>query len=368
MTIESTSTTPTGKPAQSSGVGKGAAASANAGDAAGFLAMLSAADDALALPIDASGLTNNSGSLAGALLEEERDLSALNTDANALAEWLLAVPMPASQEVATRPNSRHGGLSAPVADAGASNLVSLPSRKTGKTLGTSELQQVQTTVHSPAVLQGQEQVARQIPDGKPVLMPEIVPLPIPDSREAPVVAMLIPLGERQLLEPIGIRVVPVDGAYSQPQSVSAPLGMDGVVSTQSSAPMDTYVAEQVKYWISQDVKSAELTLDGLGFSPVEVSISMQGNEAQVEFRTDESTAREAIEQASEQLKESLLRQGVVLAGMSVGASHDGGASGQDRRQRDAEGRQAKMTVLEPLQVAGASRQPISMGRAVDLFV
>lgn len=367
MTIESTSATPTGKPAQSSGVGKGTAASAGAGGAAGFLSMLSAADDALALPTDASALTNNSGSLTGALLDDERDLSALNKDANALAEWLLAVPIPSPQEVASRPNSRHGGLPAPVADAGASNLTSLPSRKPGKTLGTSELQQVQTAVHSPAVPQGIEQVARQIPDVKPVLMPEIVPLPIPDSREAPVVAMLLPVGERQLLEPIGIRAVPVDGAYSQSQSVSAPLGMDGVVSTQSAAPMDTYVAEQVKYWISQDVKSAELTLDGMGFSPVEVSISMQGNEAQLEFRTDESNAREAIEKASEDLKESLLRQGVVLAGMSVGTSHGGGASGQERRQRD-EGRQAKISVLEPLQVPGAGRQPISMGRAVDLFV
>jgi flagellar hook-length control protein FliK len=364
VTIESTPSTPTGKPAQSSAVGKTAAASAGA---VGFLAMLSAADDALALPTDASGLTNYLGSNPGALLEEEQNLTALNTDASALAEWLLAVPMPVPQEAATRVHARHGGLSAPLVDAGSSSLASATSRKSGKTLGTSELQQVQTTVHSPAVLQGHEQVARQISDVKLAIIPDVTPLPVPESREVPVVAMLFPLGERQLLEPMVVRAVPVDGVYSQPQSASAPLGMDGVVSNQSSAPMDSYVAEQVKYWISQDVKSAELTLDGMGFSPVEVSISMQGNEAQVEFRTDESNAREAIEQASEHLKESLLRQGVVLAGMSVGTSHGGGASGQERRQRD-EGRQAKMTVLEPLQVAGAGRQPTSMGRAVDLFV
>ncbi|TAH09841.1 MAG: flagellar hook-length control protein FliK [Curvibacter sp.] len=367
MTIESTTSTPTGKSAQSSAVGKTAAASAGAGGAAGFLAMLSAADDALALPTDGSDLTNFLGCKTGTLLEEEQNLTALDTDASALAEWLLAVPMPAPQEAATRAHSRHGGLSAPVVDAGSSSLASATSRKSGKTLGTSELQQVQTTVHSPAVLQGYEQVARQISDVKPALMPDVAPLPVPDSREAPAVAVLIPLVERQLLEPIGVRAAPVDGVYSQSQSATAPLGMDGVVSNQSSAPMDSYVAEQVKYWISQDVKSAELTLDGMGFSPVEVSISMQGNEAQVEFRTDESNAREAIEQASEHLKESLLRQGVVLAGMSVGTSHGGGASGQERRQRD-EGRQAKMTVLEPLQVPGAGRQPTSMGRAVDLFV
>ena len=67
------------------------------------------------------------------------------------------------------------------------------------------------------------------------------------------------------------------------------------MATQSAAPLEAYIAEQVTYWISQDVQSAELTLDGMGASPVEVSISMQGNEAHITFRSDDAATREVLE-------------------------------------------------------------------------
>jgi flagellar hook-length control protein FliK len=56
--------------------------------------------------------------------------------------------------------------------------------------------------------------------------------------------------------------------------------------SESPTPAAMYVAEKVAYWISNDVQSAEMKLDGIGSDPVEVSIRMQGNEAHIAFRTD----------------------------------------------------------------------------------
>lgn len=334
----------------------------------GFLAMLSAADDALAVSADASGLTGGSGGSAGNQLEEDQDLLVLDADANALAGWVLGVPVPVAQEIVPRTSTVHVGWSTAGADAGLSNTVPTTARKAAKTLGTSELQQVQGSVQSPSMLQGHEQSTPQLPDAKVALTAEMAPTPSVENNEVAPVAALVALGERHPLEPIGAKMAPTDGTYSQPQAASAPMGMDGVVAAQSAAPLEAYIAEQVTYWISQDVQSAELTLDGMGASPVEVSISMQGNEAQVTFRTDEMHARAAIENASEQLKDSLQRQGVVLTGMSVGTSHGGDTSGGQGRRPRQEGRQAVVNALVPAQVEGVTRQSAAQGRTVDLFV
>lgn len=45
------------------------------------------------------------------------------------------------------------------------------------------------------------------------------------------------------------------------------------------------VAEQVAYWVNQKTQNAELTLQRDGH-PVEVSVSLSGNEAHVSFRGD----------------------------------------------------------------------------------
>lgn len=371
MTIESTSASPAaGKTTHAGAGGKGSSPSAGAGDALGFLAMLSAADDALALPADASGLTDGSQGAVDTLLEEGKDPSALDVDANLLAGWVLGGAVPVVQESAPRSSTGHLGWSTVGTDTGTANPASTPARKAGKMLGTSELQQTQSSVqqgHSVLQGQGQEQATKQLPDAKVAPMPELVPTLTAENQEVAPVAVLVALGERHQLEPAISKAAPTEGLYSQSQAASAPMGMDGVVANQSAAPLEAYIAEQVTYWISQDVQSAELTLDGMGASPVEVSISMQGNEAQVAFRTDELHARAAIENASEQLKDSLQRQGVVLTGMSVGTSQGGDASGQGRRPRQ-EGRQAVVTAPAPAPVDTAVRQLVPQGRAVDLFV
>ena len=87
------------------------------------------------------------------------------------------------------------------------------------------------------------------------------------------------------------------------------------------------------YWMSGDMKNAEMKLDGFGESPVEVSISVHGNQTHVAFRTDEIQTRLALEDAGATLKDMLSKEGLDLMGVSVGTSGSGGDGAQGRRPR-----------------------------------
>lgn len=381
MTIETTSAghglakTP---PTAAGGKGKGAPALA--GDASGFFAMLGAADDALTVAADASDLLGDgSGALAGGEPQDE-DALASATDVTALAGWVWGVPVtagqtaPASEEHApSQQGAAFFGVKRPSWSAsGAESAVATgllaAGHKSAKPVSTADLQKAQATP-LPAAQPAGDDTAQVRVDMEMVHLQELVSTVGMENRVVPApVSGQAPMAERRLWEPVAGKPVSADAVYLQPQSTSAPMGMDGVVATQASGSIESYVAEQVTYWIAQDVQNAELTLDGMGLSPVEVSISMQGNEAQVSFRTDELHARDAIEKAAEQLKDSLQRQGVVLTGMSVGTSHSGEASGHGGGRPRQEGRQASIAVQVPVLADSPARPKIPQGRALDLFV
>lgn len=142
-------------------------------------------------------------------------------------------------------------------------------------------------------------------------------------------------------------------------SSGAPLEVAPVLETQA--------AEQVKYWISQDVQNAELQLDGLGEKPVEVSISMHGNEAHVAFRSDELQTHILLEGAGAQLKDMLQREGVVLAGVSVGTSGTNDGKGGERRPRPGM-KVAQVAAAQSPATEAPRRMGGTAGRSVDLFV
>ncbi len=154
-----------------------------------------------------------------------------------------------------------------------------------------------------------------------------------------------------------------------PVQTYAPPNTNGIF-TNAPAPvtsMETYVAEKVAYWISNDVQNAEMKLDGIGELPVEVSIRMHGNEAHIAFRSDELHARAALENASEQLKDMLQREGLVLSGVSVGTAGAGDAGSQERKSRQG-ARQAGVVSVQPAPTESVAGSRRSTGGALDLFV
>ncbi len=159
-----------------------------------------------------------------------------------------------------------------------------------------------------------------------------------------------------------------EGTSSVGQSyMPSAFGASSIAAPDPVTPTDTYVAEQVAYWITNDVQSAEMKLDGIGEKPVEVSIRMQGNEAHISFRSDELQARAALENASIHLKDMLQREGLVLSGVSVGTSGTGDSGDQERQSRQG-ARQSGVASVQPARADRASGIGRVSGGALDLFV
>ena len=125
------------------------------------------------------------------------------------------------------------------------------------------------------------------------------------------------------------------------------------------------LAEQVTYWVNQKVQSAEMTVSRDG-QPVEVSVTLSGNEAQVAFRSDQEQTRQLLDASMAQLSEMLRGQGLVLSGASVGTSaRDGRSSGEPSRGTPKAG-QTTVVAAEGISVRA---NHIQTGRgAIDVFV
>ncbi|MDO8450757.1 MAG: flagellar hook-length control protein FliK [Rhodoferax sp.] len=161
----------------------------------------------------------------------------------------------------------------------------------------------------------------------------------------------------------------VEGIWGQ-QAFQAGGRVDApsVMADPSTLSLESMVADTVSYWVALGVQNAELKLDGFGDHPVEVSISLKGEAAHIDFRTDQPEIRKLLEGATAHLKDLLTSEGLVLSGVSVGASGQDGTGAQDQRNRPG-ARQATITSTEALPAAKAMpRASQSVGRAVDLFV
>lgn len=159
------------------------------------------------------------------------------------------------------------------------------------------------------------------------------------------------------------------GVASAAQEAGA---VDGAPTFSDANPMaaEEQVADQVAYWVNQKTQNAEMTLQRDG-PPVEVSVSLSGNEAHVSFRSDQAETRALLDQSMAQLSEMLRAQGLVLSGMSVGTSAQGGSGanaegGQPGAREGA--RQAQVVSKAPAGTSSLVRGAVASDRAVDIFV
>ncbi|APW48185.1 hypothetical protein RA876_03770 [Rhodoferax antarcticus] len=139
------------------------------------------------------------------------------------------------------------------------------------------------------------------------------------------------------------------------------------MAAASAVVAEGAVAETVSYWATNGVQSAELTLDGLGDEPVEVRISVDGDEAQIDFRSNMPEVRQVLESASAQLKAMLSSEGLQLTGMSVGTSGRGGAQDNGRQPRPG-ARQTTLVSVEPARASSTRVANAAVGQALDLYV
>lgn len=134
---------------------------------------------------------------------------------------------------------------------------------------------------------------------------------------------------------------------------------------------DEWLAATTPAVNSHGVQKAELTLDAFG-APVDVQISLSGNDAQVSFQSDQADTRAALVGAVSDLQNLLQQEGLVLSGVTVGGS---GAQGNGAAMADGGGRGDTRRAARPdsapvqaLAAAPARPRPTSAGSgALDVF-
>jgi flagellar hook-length control protein FliK len=132
-----------------------------------------------------------------------------------------------------------------------------------------------------------------------------------------------------------------------------------VAASQQLTP-DEMLAQQVSVWATGKTQAAELKLDGFGDQPIEISIALNGNEAEVAFRSDHALARDLLQSSLPELQEMMRNEGLVLSGMTVSTS-DRGAAEAGGRQTGREGQSAPGG--EGRRDGGAAPNPVAPARA-----
>lgn len=157
-------------------------------------------------------------------------------------------------------------------------------------------------------------------------------------------------------------------ALAGPGAESTTLAENPVFDLAAALPAEDAVAEQVSYWVSQNIQNAELTVEHAGH-PVEVTVALSGNEAHVTFRSDQGETRALLDASVAQLRDLLESQGLVLSGMTVGDSATQGNGNQNGEQRNGAQREARQTSVQAsVATDGTRRVGVVTDKAVDIFV
>jgi len=167
---------------------------------------------------------------------------------------------------------------------------------------------------------------------------------------------------RTELSPMGSWDFSTKGAGNAPDTQAS--------SRATQASPEQQIADQVSVWVSQNVQSAELRMDAFGADRVEVSITMAGNEATVQFRSDVAETRDLLQRAAANLESALRADGLVLSGVSVGASSQGQDNAREASQNTHVFSRKPSVKPETMAEAGVrlvARPAVPQGR-LDLYV
>jgi flagellar hook-length control protein FliK len=166
--------------------------------------------------------------------------------------------------------------------------------------------------------------------------------------------------------PVGAGVESIWGSHAllTGSRVDAP----SVIADPSMRSLESTVANTVSYWVTQGIQNAELKLEGFGGETVEVHISLKGDEARVDFRTDQPEIRQVLEGAVAHLKDLLANEGLVLSGVSVGASGQNGAGAQQERKNSPDARAVTIATTDVARIEVRQRVNPAVGQALDIFV
>lgn len=151
------------------------------------------------------------------------------------------------------------------------------------------------------------------------------------------------------------------GAELSPAAAGAPVGASPLLPAENAAfgvaglhaAFTERLVDQVSWWLSQNLQSADFQIEMPAGPPVSVNVQLQGNEAQVMFRSDQAELRQLLGQALPQLREAFGSEGLLLAGVSVGVGADASSGQQAAREAARDGRHPEADRAS----GGDARQP-----------
>ena len=232
----------------------------------------------------------------------------------------------------------------------------------------------QSTVPSAAAATGAQPGAASVRDGAADATPQTLSGLTQTSSGSSVVSALVAsevggYGRRRNSASVASEPTGVAGPASATLTGSTSSAVITSGTSATGQPAEQAVAEQVKYWISNDVHNAQLKFSGLGTESVQVNISMSGNQAQVVFRSDQAQTREMLGNAMTHLDQMLRAEGLTLTSAWVGSSGQQGQFGAASQQAQPSPQVAP--VANPVQAVAAPapvRPQVVTDRALDLFV
>lgn len=133
------------------------------------------------------------------------------------------------------------------------------------------------------------------------------------------------------------------------------------------------LSEQIGYWIGNEIQSAHVRIDQDAQDPVQISVSLQGDEAHVRFQVESPEIRRVLESTTTDLRDLLRSQGLELAGVSIDAAgtpaSDSGARDADSgNPREGQRDNADNAATAPSRPRTAPRLPGNGSHRLDVFV
>lgn len=165
----------------------------------------------------------------------------------------------------------------------------------------------------------------------------------------------------------GAQATPVAPVEAKRAQDAAPLRLT-VSQPVGSTGWDEAVADRITWLAQARQPTAELQLNPPNLGPVEVRVSMSGDQATVSFFSPHAPVREALQGSMPRLSEAFAASGISLGDVFVGAdsrSNQQQGRQQERRGRDESGANDRVGAVG----ASVSRwtSGLSGSRAVDLF-
>ena len=123
-------------------------------------------------------------------------------------------------------------------------------------------------------------------------------------------------------------LVPPRAARGLPEAVSIPVGERG---------WERAFGERVVWLVGQQIQAAEVRLNPPHLGPVEVRLSLTGQDASVSFTVSHGATRDAIEQAIPRLRELFAEHQLQIVNVDVGQRDAAGQASQGERWSSAGG-------------------------------